>query len=74
MFENVKRLLSEQLRIEEERITLDSSISEDLGADSLDVLELLMSVESEYGISIPDEKLASFRKVRDIVDYLDSQK
>jgi len=74
MFENVKKLLADQLKVEEEKITPESRIKEDLGADSLDVLQLLMTIEEEHGIVIPDEALATFEKVGDIVAYLEKQK
>jgi len=74
MFEDVKKLLADQLKVEEEKITPESRIKEDLGADSLDVLQLLMTIEEEHGIVIPDEALATFEKVGDIVAYLEKQK
>ena len=73
MFEDVKKILIEQLRLEGKEITMDSKIMEDLGADSLDILQLLMTIEDEHGITIPDEELATFEKVGDIVRYLESQ-
>ena len=72
MFEKIRALLAKQLRVPEEKITLDASIKKDLGADSLDILTLLLNVEEEYGIVIPDEKLATFDKVGDVVGYLES--
>ena len=74
MFETVKALLSKQLRIPADQITLDSKIKDDLGADSISVLQLLMTIEEEHGIVIPDEELATFNTVGDVVAYLDSQK
>ena len=74
MFEEVKALLAKQLRCDENKITLDSNIKGDLGADSLDILQLLMTLEEEKGITIPDEALATFEKVSDIVGYLENQK
>ena len=74
MFETVKALLSRQLRISEGEITLDSKIKDDLGADSIAILQLLMTIEEDYGIVIPDEKLATFDTVGDVVAYLDSKK
>ncbi len=71
MFEKVKEILAEQLRIDADKITPDALIKEDLGADSLDVLQLLMAIEDEYDITIPDEELATFSKVQDIVDWMD---
>ena len=73
MFEEVKALLAKQLRCDESKITLDSGIKSDLGADSLDILQLLMTLEEEKGIAIPDEALAGFEKVSDIVEYLENR-
>ena len=74
MFEDVKKILVEQLHCDESVVTPEASIKEDLGADSLDILQLLMTIEAENGIVIPDEELATFEKVQDIVNYLESQK
>ncbi len=74
MFEKIRAMLAKQLRIPEERITPDSQIKKDLGADSLDILQLLLTVEDEYGITIPEEKLATFEKVSDVCSYLESLK
>ncbi len=72
MFEELSKLLREQLRLKDEiEIKPESRIIEDLGADSLDVLQLLMTIEETRGIVIPDEKLAGFTVVQDIVDYLE---
>ena len=69
MFEKVKDMLIKQLRLKNVEITPESRIKEDLGADSLDVLQMLMTLEEDYGITIPDEKLAEFKTVADIVNY-----
>lgn len=74
MFETVKALLAKQLRIPEDQIELTSKIKDDLGADSIAILQLLMTIEEDYGIVIPDEKLATFDTVGDVVAYLDSKK
>ena len=74
MYESLKKLLAKQLRIDESRITPESDIKKDLGADSLDILSLLMTVEEDWGITIPDEQLMTFKTVADIVAYLDSVK
>lgn len=74
MFEEVKAILAKQLRRGPETITLDSDIKKDLGADSLDILQLLMRVEDDYGIVIPDQELAGFRTVADVVNFLNKQK
>lgn len=72
MFETVRKLLAKQLRIDESKIELTSKIKDDLGADSISVLQLLMTIEEDYGIVIPDEKLATFDTVGDVVAYLDT--
>ena len=72
MFEDVKNVLIKQLKLGDQPVNPDSKIKEDLGADSLDVLQLLMTIEEEHGIVIPDESLAEFVTVQDIVDYLES--
>lgn len=74
MFEQVKKALAKQLRINESDIAPESKIKDDLGADSLDVLELLMDIEDKFGISIPDEELGNFETVIDIVNYLEKNK
>ena len=74
MFEKVKAILATQLRIADPaKITPDSLIQKDLGADSLDILQLLMKIEDEYGIVVPDETLAGFRTVGDVVSFLEKQ-
>lgn len=70
MFEKVKTLLAEQLELDENEIQLDSSFVEDLGADSLDVVEMLMLLEEEFDVTVPDEEAEKFRTVRDVVDFL----
>ncbi|MCQ2180512.1 MAG: acyl carrier protein [Bacteroidales bacterium] len=74
MFEEVQKILAKQLRIEPSRITPESRIMEDLGADSLNILQLLMKIEDDYGIVIPDERLAGFVTVGDVVEYLNAKK
>lgn len=74
MFEAVQKILAKQLRVDAAKITMESNIKKDLGADSLSILQLLMRIEDDYGIVIPDEELATFVTVADVVRYLDSQK
>ena len=71
MFEKVKSILSEQFEIDPETVTMETSLIDDLGADSLDVVELIMSLEDNYGISISDEDAAELHTVRRIVEYLE---
>lgn len=72
MYEEVKTILARQLRIAPERVTLDAQIKKDLGADSVDILQLLMRLEDDYGITIPDQELAKFETVNDVVTFLDN--
>lgn len=72
MYEEVSKILAKQLRRDIASIRPDSLIQKELGADSLDILQLLMKIEDEYGIVIPDEELATFVRVQDVVDYLES--
>lgn len=74
MFESVREILAKQLKIDPAEVTPEAKIKEDLGADSIDILQLLLTIEEEHGIVIPDEKLATFKVVSDIVDYLNSIK
>lgn len=74
MFEEVKTILAHQLRVAPERVTRDAQIKKDLGADSVDILQLLMRLEDDYGIVIPDQELAKFETVGDVCDFLDSLK
>ncbi|MBQ3285900.1 MAG: acyl carrier protein [Ruminococcus sp.] len=71
MFEDLKKILDEQLHLGGMEITKESRIKEDLGADSLDVLQMLMTIEEEHGIVIPDEELATFETVGDILNFLE---
>ncbi len=72
MFEKVAKLLAEQLGISESKITLESDIVKDLGADSLDVVELLMTLEDETGKTIPEEQVAELKTVADVVNALET--
>ena len=71
IFENVRDALAKQFEIDPETITMDTSIVDDLGADSLDVVELIMSLEDLFGISISDDDAAQLDTVRRIVEYLE---
>ena len=72
MFEEVAKLLSEQLNIDVSKITEGSEIIKDLGADSLDVVELLMALEDKTGKTIPEEKVANLKTVGDVVKTLET--
>ena len=71
VFEKLRELLSEQLEIDKEKITPDTHIVEDLGADSLDVVELLMSLEDEYDITITDDAVRELYTVREVVEFVE---
>ncbi len=70
MYEKIADILSKQLLIDKSKITEDSGIMENLGADSLDVVEISMAIEQEFNISVPDEEIVNFKTPRDIVNYL----
>lgn len=72
MFEEVSKVLSEQLNIPQEKITMESDIVKDLGADSLDVVELLMTLEDNTGKTIPEDKVTEVKTVGDVVNILQS--
>lgn len=72
--QKVIEILSKQLRIDQSKITESTNIASDLGADSLDLVEVLMSLEEEFNISIPDEAIPSIVTVGDLVKYIDSHK
>ncbi len=70
LIENVKKLIAEQLNVNVEDVKEDSSFMEDLGADSLDTVELVMALEEEFGIEIPDEDAEKIRTVGQAVNYI----
>ncbi|ERI98400.1 acyl carrier protein [Acetanaerobacterium sp. MSJ-12] len=72
VFEKVKEILCDQLDVEEEKVTMEANIMEDLEADSLDVVDLVMSLEEEFDIEIPDEEVENIKEVGDIVKYIES--
>lgn len=74
MKEKIKNLIAEQLCISVEKVTDTADITKDLGADSLDVVELLMAFEEEFGVSISDEDATKIKCVNDIVAYIESKK
>ncbi len=71
VFEKLREMLSQQLEISEDKITMDTNIIDDLGADSLDVVELIMSLEDEYGIVITDEAVRELYTVREVVEFVE---
>ena len=73
LFEKLKDLIADKLEVERDKITLDSRFREDLGADSLDTYELLYAIDSEMGVSVPDEKATEFEKVSDALSFIEEQ-
>lgn len=71
VFDKVKEIICEQLDLDEEKVTLEASITEDLGADSLDVVDLVMSLEEEFDIEIPDDEVENIKVVGDVVKYIE---
>lgn len=72
VLEKVKAILAEQFDVEEDTITMETSVAEDLGADSLDVVDLLMSIEDEFEIEIPDTEIENMKAVGDLVKYIEA--
>jgi acyl carrier protein len=70
IFESVQNILVEQLGVDAENITMESNFIDDLNADSLDIVELVMAMEQEFGISIPDEEAEKIKTVGDAVDFI----
>jgi acyl carrier protein len=73
LFNKIKKIIAEKLEVEEDKITLEASFRQDLGADSLDTYELVYGIEEEMGITIPDEKANEFETVKDAYDFIKSQ-
>ncbi len=73
IFDEVVDILVDQLDVEKDKITMESSIIENLGADSLDVVDLVMSLEEEFGIEIPDDQIENMKTVGDIVKYIEEK-
>jgi len=73
ILEKVKKILVDQLDVDESAITLESSVIDDLGADSLDVVDMVMSLEEEFDIEIPDEEIETLKTVGDIVKFIESR-
>ena len=72
IFEKLKDIIAEQLSVEADEVTMDSNIQDDLGADSLDVVDLLMSIEDEFEVEVPDEEIENIKTVEDLVKYIEN--
>ncbi len=73
-FEKLQEIIVEELGVEEEEVTLEATFADDLGADSLDLFELVMSIEDTFGVTIPNEELASIKTVKNALDYIEANK
>lgn len=72
ILDKVKEILSEQLGISADKIELSSNLAEDLGADSLDAIDIVMSIEDQYSIEVPDETIENMKTVEDIVNFIEN--
>ena len=73
VFEKVVSIIADQLDVEEEKVTMEAAIADDLGAESLDVVDLVMSLEEEFNIEIPDEEVENIKTVGDIVKFIEEK-
>ena len=73
-FDKVKAIVVEQFGVDEAEVTIDSTFIDDLGADSLDIVELIMAFEEEVNVEIPDDVAEKIKTVKDTVEYIDSAK
>ncbi len=73
VYEKVRQIICDQLDLEEDVVTMEANILDDLGADSLDVVDLVMSLEEEFDIEIPDEQVENIKAVGDIVKYIEAE-
>lgn len=74
VFEKVQKIISENLNVPLEKVSMDTHLVDDLGADSLDAVELIMALEEEYGIEVDDEAAQNMKYVRDLVNYIEEHK
>lgn len=72
-YDRVKKIVCEELGVQQEEVKPESSFEDDLSADSLDVVELVMNIEEEFGIDIPDEDVTGLRTVQNVVDYVEKK-
>lgn len=74
IFDKIKDIIIDQLQVEESDVDMDTNLMKDLSADSLDAVEIIMAIEEEYGIEIPDEDAENFQTVADLVKYVEENK
>ena len=70
VFDKIKAILVDQLDVDENKVTMEASITDDLGADSLDIADIVMSIEEEFNVEVPDDQLQNIKVVGDIVKYI----
>lgn len=73
-FEKLQEMIVEELGVDAEEVTVEASFADDLGADSLDLFELVMSIEDTFGVTIPNEELANIKTVKNALDYIEANK
>ena len=73
IFEKVKSIIVDQLDVDEEKVTMNANIQDDLGADSLDIVDLVMSFEDEFDLEIPDDQVENIKTVGDVVKYIEDK-
>ena len=73
MLDKIKSIVAEQLGVDEDQVTEDASFVDDLGADSLDTVELIMAFEEEFDVEIPDEDAQKIKTVKDVIDYINAK-
>ena len=71
VFDKIKQIIVEQLQVEPDKVALETSLMKDLEADSLDAVEIIMGIETEFGIEIPDDEAEKFQSIGDIVKYVE---
>ena len=71
IFDKVKSIIVDQLDVDEDKVTLNANIQDDLGADSLDIVDLVMSFEDEFDLEIPDDQVENIKTVGDVVKYIE---
>ena len=73
VFDKIREIIVDQLDVDEDKVTNDANITEDLGADSLDVVDLVMSIEESFDLEIPDEEVENIKTVGDIVKFIEAK-
>ena len=72
IFDEVREILAEQLDVDKDSIEMNSKLAEDLGADSLDAIDIVMTIEDQYAIEVPDENIENMKTVEDFVSFIES--